>query len=192
MPPALDTELFDRVAAAGENDAEARKLELFLRVAVPGWQAAGCTRSTPSFGLVALDPALSDRYSTIWRSPTELLEGAIVIGWGPDWRRYVANALRKCRAVAREGLDSLYMEKHAPARFVDPVGECDEHGDFPDGDFPFGGAVRIGCGSGHYILGVSSLTQEEDDLVARLAVHYLLLIRGEGPYSPPEDPQLLS
>lgn len=182
MAPALDTELFDRVAAASEEDTEARQLKQFLRAAVTSWQAAGCTRSTPSFGLVALNPALADRYASIWCSPTELLEGGMVIGWGPEWHRYVANALRKCRAVAREGLDSLYMERHAPARFLNPVGEVDEHGDFPDGDFPFGGAVRIRRGSGHYIVGVSSLTQEEDDLVARLAGHYLMMIRVEGPY----------
>jgi hypothetical protein len=74
------------------------------------------------------------------------------------------------------------------------VEEFDDNGDLLDGDFPWGGAVTIGSGAKEYIVGVSSLTQEEDDLVARLAVHFLMMIRGEGPYSVPatqEDPEPL-
>jgi hypothetical protein len=186
MPRPLDTTLFDRVAAATRNDTDAQQLVQFLQAGVTSWQASGCARSTPSFGLVALSPKFAGQYSSVWSSPSQLMEGGMVLGWGPEWRRYVANALRKCRAVAREGLDSLYIANHEPSRFRDPVEEFDDNGEFLDGDFPWGGAVTMGSGPEEYIVGVSSLTQEEDDLVARLAVQFLMMIRREGPYSVPD------
>lgn len=93
----------------------------------------------------------------------------IVGGWGDEQHRYIANAIRKMRASARTGSDTLEMVE-AGAKldfdlFTDRV-ESEVKGAFPWGDFAHGGAAFVSFGDRTMLVAASFVTAEQDDLVA--------------------------
>ncbi len=94
-------------------------------------------------------------------------------GWGPDRDMYIANAVRKMRAMLREGLDTLYMKYgcYRDSHFKNVVDQTDEAGNFAWGDFPWGGAVEVQWGNLLLHGAVSCFDDDvDDDVVARLII----------------------
>ena len=131
------------------------------------WVRLGVIRNTiESFGFAVsfLEPEeLEKRYDD-----PELFVG-FVGGWGPEQTRYTANAIRKMRAAARTGSDTLEMvevgAKHGINLFEDKV-ESQVDGTYPWGEFPWGGAIFISFGDRTMMIATSFVTQDQDDLVA--------------------------
>ena len=109
---------------------------------------------------------------SVWNNPSELI--AFVAGWGDDQDRYCANAIRKIRPGARDGMDTQLIRLHYPELFVDKVESEEDDGTYTWGDFPWDGAVWADVpllGQGWRLLGaVSALPKEQDPIVARTLV----------------------
>jgi hypothetical protein len=140
-------------------------------LALQGDEEHGVTpliKDNDSFGLVICNLGYSTNFRMAWDRPDILLEGSIVIGWGPESPKYIANGLRKCRATARTGIDTIELN---PSGFVDAVPSVsnDPFRPFTWGDFPHGGARFVGLGDKQLLVGVSSLDADEDHLIAGLA-----------------------
>ena len=143
----------------------AGEVSKLLRHTTPQWAADGLIKSNDSFGM-AMAKIMTDGeyYADCWDNPYELIWFAA--GWGPEAERYMANAIRKMRASAREGVDSLDLLEHKPRLFRDEVGS--ERGDREHqwGDFPWGGAAYTNFGDKRLLTAVSCLKQQEDHWVA--------------------------
>ena len=139
-----------------------------IKQTVEFWGRIGIVKDVDSFGFaVVLQRELADG---VWDDPSEYV--SFVGGWGPDEYRYIANAVRKLRAAIRNADDTLtlldqedLLEEGATS-FLTPVGSQNEDGSIPWGDFPYGGAAYVNFGEEELLVGVSALSQEEDDLVA--------------------------
>ena len=98
-------------------------------------------------------------------------------GWGPDRDMYIANAVRKMRAMLREGLETLYMRLgcYQDTHFRDLVDQTDAIGNFAWGDFPWGGAVEVQLVSNLLLHGAVSCFDDDvdDDITARLILGIL-------------------
>ena len=111
---------------------------------------------------------------TLWDHPEEFVW--FVGGWGPSRDRYIANAIRKLRALLRPSYASYFQEFstldirfNVPEHFQDRVKSQDENGGFPWGDYPWGGGVVVTMGKELTLIGaVSCLTEIQDDTVTRL------------------------
>jgi hypothetical protein len=114
--------------------------------------------------------ALAHYHFTHWDDPQQFTW--LVVGWGSDGDRYIANALCKLRATLREHCDTLSIRQQYPSlrhfRDVIETQKRDEDGLFAWGDFPWGGATLVH--SGDFILpcAVSCLKEVEDDAVAKM------------------------
>lgn len=143
----------------------------------------GLVRANDSFGFAMAAPMwgedLENRLAggDFWDYPQDFVW--FVHGWGPDRDRYIANAIRKMRALLRphriaEGWgpltsdSTLEMRFDLPGAFRDKVDQQNPDGTFPWGDFPWGGAVRVDMGMLMLTGAVSCLSEIEDDMVARL------------------------
>lgn len=127
--------------------------------------SSGIITQRESFGFAMADPRAD--YEQLWDNPEKLI--ALVAFWGPDGLRLAANAVRKIRAAAREGIDTQTLRLRYPGRFLRPVESQEKgSGSFKWGDFPFDGAVWL-TSLGRRLLGaVSAYPQEEDPIVAAL------------------------
>ncbi len=138
--------------------------------------ASGLVKANESFGFAMAEPN-DDFDAELWDKPEEFVW--FVGGWGPDRDRYIANAIRKMRALLRPheviagygsmGCDStLELRFDFPEYFRDKVDSQNEVGTFPWGDFPWGGAAFVQMGDLILAGAVSALSEIEDDLTARL------------------------
>lgn len=114
-----------------------------------------------SFGFAMADFTLD--YEEHWDSPETLI--AFVAFWGPKGRRCAANAIRKIRPAAREGMDTQFMRLSYPELFCDQVESEEEDGTFTWGDFPYDGAVHLNV-MGRKLLGACSTFPKEQDPIA--------------------------
>jgi hypothetical protein len=120
--------------------------------------------SKPSFGFALATPDID--LTEVWDDPRQLI--ALVAYWGPEGPRYAANACRKLRPAAREGVDTEVLRREHPEAFRDIVESKEGDTAFPWGDFPWDGAAYTEV-QGRRLLGaVSALPKEEDPIVARL------------------------
>ncbi len=148
-----------------------------LRAVVETMAREGMIRSDHSFGLAMCKPELDediahavDSVFTNWDNP--YLTTWFTGGWGPKQSEYIANAVRKLRPLLRTGgrtLDARVVgERLALGDFINVVESVDENGNFPWGDFPWGGATYYTVGTLIIPVAVSSLREDEDDMVANL------------------------
>lgn len=136
------------------------------------WQASDLVKASDregdpivNFGFAMADPFVY-YHQKVWNDPYEL--AWLVGGWGPLRDRYIANALRKMRAAAREGFNTLRL-KHSPNHgdvFRDVVDSVENDGRFRWGDFPHGGAVSVEMGELNLLGAVSVYAEDEDGVVA--------------------------
>ena len=78
-----------------------------LGEAVPQWQSSGLLDKNNGFGVAVANPKFAGHFSHVWNSPIDLV--GFVVSWGPEGERYVANAIRKMRATARTGQNTLSL-----------------------------------------------------------------------------------
>ncbi len=171
-------ELVRHYADSEEQDAElGEELEDFLNPLVKNLRKYGKVKEGDSFGLVIANTEYAGRYSEIWDDPIALLTNGLVLGWGPEWQQFAANALRKMRAAARLGRNTLDVAANNPELFreVVPSFTKDRSNLFPWGDFPHGGAILegiAGTSSGQLLVGASALTAEEDEMISSITVEF--------------------
>jgi|GEM_PF-1060323 len=138
---------------------------------------SGLIKKTESFGFAMPRPRKSwYDLSSDWDDPESFIW--FVGGWGPQQDRYVANAIRKLRALLRyldkytannvKSLSTLDLRFFMPNLFEDVVNSANEDGTFSWGDFPWGGAVLQQMGDLKLIGAVSALTEIEDDFITKL------------------------
>lgn len=130
-----------------------------LALTIPRLMVGGIVKNKDSFGVAVADLRYTGNFRSVWDQPDKLI--GFVYGWGPEKDKYISNAARKIRAAARTSQDTLWIVQNCPELFEDV--------DSPDGDFPWGGATHV---RGE-LVGVSALTQEEDDWVARMIGGFL-------------------
>lgn len=132
----------------------------------------GVIKPQDSFGFAMMTPIQNDdleAWISEWNHPYAYTW--FVGGWGPDGNRYIANAVRKIRPLLRRCMEfsTLDMVLHGrPGKFQDIVDQIDGNGNFPWGDFPYGGAARVSYGPVQLIGACSAFTQFEDHLVTEL------------------------
>lgn len=172
----VSTMPFERVYTC--EDGSKIDLREFLDLhydAVQALAGSGLVKAKESFGFAMLAPIWEDDpfpEDDFWDKPEEFTW--FVGGWGPDRDKYIANAVRKLRPLVRvgmtdEGVDStLCMRFENPSLFQDPVDSVNDDGTFPWGDFPWGGAAAVIMGPLTVAGAVSTFSEIEDDMVARL------------------------
>lgn len=159
----LDVTRLPRQALYGpeENAVDLAATAAGLREAVDSWAQTGYVKKNTSCGFAAAHPDSfsdwDDPYKSTW----------FVAGWGPDADQYIANAVRKIRAVLRTRKDTLALRLTAPELFQDPVESKQADGGFPWGDFPWGGGTLVSVGNIVIPCAVSALWEVEDDAVAK-------------------------
>lgn len=155
-------------------------LDLHYEV-VQALAATGLIKANDSFGFAMLAPLTDDNIDMMdddgfWDKPESFVW--FVGGWGPKRDVYIANAVRKLRAIIRcqqygkiEAWSTLDLRMMEPAFFQDTVEKQNEDGTYPWGDFPWGGAVVMPFGEELSIAAaVSCLTEIEDDTAVRLII----------------------
>lgn len=155
-----------------------------LRQTVNSGITEGRYRDTTSLGFAMASP--DDNPWNNWNDPESLVW--LTAGWGPEKNRFVANAARKLRAVARIGEDTLGCTARASSPFEDVItmdeitGEkaliagSSDYSTFRWGDFPYGGGVTVQIGEVLLIGAISGLSQEEDHIVTRHVLDELALL----------------
>ncbi len=153
--------------------------ELFnekLRPVITSMMPSSLIRDTASLGF-ALAHSRHVLRNSVWVSDEPEMLVKMTAGWGPEKNRYIANAVRKLRFSARTHHDSIDALQF-PDLIDTPVDSVDERGDFPWGDFPYGGAVWVTPfipGELQMLGAVSGLSQEEDHMVATLILQIFAL-----------------
>jgi hypothetical protein len=137
--------------------------------AIKALMASGVIATKDSFGFALAYPG--NRGFGDWDNPERLI--ALVIHWGPDGPRYVANAVRKIRPAARNLDDTQHLRTGRSWLFQDKVESKDDEGRFPWGDFPWDGAVWHSALGVSLLGAVSAFPQEQDPIVARLILGVL-------------------
>lgn len=140
-----------------------------LRTTIDEMMERGLIAKKDSFGFAMAVPAVT--YKSSWDNPERLIW--FVVGWGPDGDRYIANAVRKIRAAAREGWNTQALRLNGSYRFQDEIESQDENGNFPWGDFPFDGAVYVDSLAGRLLGAVSAFPKEQDPIVASLILGFI-------------------
>ena len=159
----LDVATLPREAIHGGFDLA--EVALSMRAGIDELVRHGVVRPHASFGYAAGLPRRHAGPVPNWDDPTQLVW--FVGGWGPELERYVANAVRKLRALFRTGKDTLELRINDPDAFQDIVASAEEDGSFEWGDFPFGGATFVHSGEIFIPMSVSCLREVEDDAVAK-------------------------
>lgn len=153
------------------------------RDGVQSLASSGLIKPNESFGFAMTVPAmdLGPAPNGLWDKPEEFVW--FVGGWGPKRERYAANAVRKLRPLLRTGYGStLEMRFFAKGLFTDKVESEGAAGQYPWGDFPWGGAVEAVYGDLFLTGAVSCLTEIEDDTITRLILGCIAqrIIKGDG------------
>jgi hypothetical protein len=128
----------------------------------------GLVKHNDSFGFAMATPMDTDTYYDVvklWDDPEQFTW--FVGGWGPNKDRYIANAVRKMRALLREKADTLDLRFNNPGSFRDKI-ESVVNGTYPWGDFPWGGACFVTMGDLVLAGAISCLSEIQDDFVTRL------------------------
>lgn len=180
----VSTMSFERVYTC--DDGSKIDLREFLDLhydAVQALAGSGLVKNKDSFGFAMAAPMWDEDLDVLqqrdrfWDKPDEFVW--FVGGWGDERDRYIANAIRKLRALLRphkliEGWNplgvtsTLEMRFDLPGLFRDKVDQQNPDGTFPWGDFPWGGGVKVHMGPLTLAGAVSCLSEIEDDMVARL------------------------
>jgi hypothetical protein len=167
---------FDQIyQCEDDTDINLRKLLDDHYDGVMGLQAGGLFKATESFGFAMAAPRIGNitNLNKVWDDADQFVW--FVGGWGDQRERYIANAIRKMRALLR--LDEYHLQwpstldirlKGGQHHFRDIVDSVDEDGNYPWGDFPWGGATIVHMGDLVLVGAVSALSEIEDDFVARL------------------------
>jgi hypothetical protein len=150
--------------------------------AIQALAAAELIKANESFGFAMAEPMWDEDLETLqardafWDYPEHFVW--FVGGWGPNRDRYIANAVRKMRALLRpvingyDGMNTMFEStldiRISPSFFSDTVDSQNDDGTFPWGDFPWGGAAFVRMGGLTMAGAVSCLSEIEDDMVARL------------------------
>ena len=145
-----------------------RELEPVLNV----MGTAGIVRENTSFGFAMAEPIVDapDDFSIdYWDDPYKF--AWFVGGWGDEKDRLIANAVRKLRPLLRRQdewstLDMRFFSEEKP--FMNTVNSRDDDGNYPWGDFPWGGASVRQFGRLHVIGACSGFSEIEDDMVTNL------------------------
>jgi hypothetical protein len=145
----------------------------------------GRYKHTDTVGFAMMNPGVNPIVD--WNDPSEI--GWLVGGFGLGYRRYIANAARKLRPLAREGEgDTLSMTLRSRSPFRDVitpeqielekswVAERPDQGVFHWGDFGYGGAVTVTVGDVMVSFAISGLTQQEDHVVASYIANEVALL----------------
>lgn len=164
------------------SEINLRELLESHRGGVEALASSGLVKPNESFGFAMMAPAVYPEITSgEWNEPEEYVW--FVGGWGPKRDRYIANAIRKIRPLVRTTYDSsLSMRFFHPDLFEDKVESSDADGNYPWGDFPWGGAVDARFGALCLIGAVSCLSEIEDDTVTRLILGCIAqrIIKGDG------------
>jgi hypothetical protein len=98
-------------------------------------------------------------------------------GWGLKGEVYIANAVRKLRAVLRTGMDTarlaVIQTKGQGRPFLNPVTSINGDGTMSWGDFAYAGGVIVRVGETEVPVAVSALPQIDDDTVAKYLGGYV-------------------
>ena len=167
---------FDTKISFTETDYNMRKYITAWRPILSAMMDNGVLKQNKSFGFAMMPPMWHDErnerepWTYKWDNPYEYTW--FVGGWGPDRDRYIANAVRKIRPLLRLDMYDSTLEMVDLAQpeqmFQDVVGQTDDNGNFPLGDFPHGGAVEIRRKSLTLVVACSAYTAEQDDLVSNM------------------------
>ncbi len=128
--------------------------------------------SSDSFGFAMASPQTScSTFHESWDDPSKLVW--FVGGWGPNRDRYIANAARKLRALARPMRrtcweSTLEIRMSNPDHFQEVVETQNNDGTFSWGDFPYGGAASLRLGNLWLAGACSAFSQVEDQIVTSL------------------------
>jgi hypothetical protein len=137
----------------------------------------GLIDDNKSFGFAMMPPVFEDDDpddDPDWDDPLELVW--FTGGWGADRFRYIANAVRKLRPLARDGEQEMLCHwstldivfDPASKVFQNPVPSQTDEGLYPWGDFPHGGAVVMQFGPLTLTGACSAFHQIDDDTVTRV------------------------
>ncbi len=159
-----------------------------LKPAVDALARAGYVKKKDSFGITIARPEWNNRRddgpSKSWDNPEQF--AWCVGGWGPDRDLYIANTIGKMRALLREGAEStLALRFQGFDGWQDIIDTKGLKKDFPFGDFPYGGAVRLQMGPLTVRVAISTFTEMEDHATSLGAAGLLgaKILAGEGlPY----------
>ena len=154
---------------ADGSKIEVAKFISDLKPAIEAFTSSKLIKANPSFGFAMAAPQIVGNYfnGELWDDPYKFVW--FVGGWGDDRDRYIANAVRKMRAMLREGTRSSLDIRFSQEYFFRDVVDSKEHdGRFRWGDFPWGGAVFIQMGSLILEGAISCLSEIEDDVIARV------------------------
>ena len=144
---------------------------LEMRGVIEELMGQGSIKRSPNFGFAMAGPASVEVLQLQWDKPYESTQ--LVVGWGDEAARYIANAVRKLRPMLRVGRDTLWMRTEASTQFRDSVDSVQDDGTFQWGDFPWGGGTLVGCGDLVLPVAVSGFSETEDDFVAKFIAGYL-------------------
>jgi hypothetical protein len=158
-----------------EAGVDLAEVALEMRPTIERMMFDGIIEERESFGFALARPM--PRYSDHWDHPSVLV--ALVVHWGPEGPRYAANACRKLRAAAREGMDTESIRLHYPLKFRDVVESQNADGSFPWGDFPYDGAAYVEVQGCRLLGAVSAYPKEQDPMVARFMTNRIGLIMFE-------------
>ena len=148
----------------GTNAAVAlNPIVLGLKPVIDKLMELGMIPRKESFGYALATPEID--HTQVWDNPQQLI--GLVAYWGPEGPRYAANACRKIRAAAREGVDTEVLRRARPETFRDIVESKEGDTEFPWGDFPFDGAAYSIVQHLHLLGAVSALPKEQDPIIAR-------------------------
>jgi hypothetical protein len=153
----------------GIAEVNLNEVVMRLQPVIDTMMSYGVITAKDSFGYALADPQAN--LLEVWDDPSRLI--AMVVYWGPEGPRYAANACRKIRPAAREGMDSEDLRRDHKDLFRDTVPSKEGDTEFEWGDFPWDGAVYTRV-QGRRLLGaVSALPKEQDPVVARLITGFI-------------------
>lgn len=149
-----------------------RELEPVLNVMGTAGIIAETENFDYSFGFAMAEPIIDpidDFRIDYWDDPYKF--AWFVGGWGDEKDRLIANAVRKLRPLLRRQdewstLDMRFFSEEKP--FMNTVNSRDDDGNYPWGDFPWGGASVRQFGRLHVIGACSGFSEIEDDMVTNL------------------------
>jgi len=142
-------------------------IPLMLQTGIEALQNDGMLRGSESIGIALAKPVSGQLCEWSWDNPYDFTW--FVAGWGPEARRFIANAVRKLRPMLRERMDTLQLRIHRPDAFRNAVKSANTKGNFPWGDYPWGGATFVRVGDMVIPVAVSGdLPEVEDDAVAKI------------------------
>lgn len=143
-----------------------------LKPAILALQEIGLIKDNASFGVAISIPYWEgdEKLSGTFETAPET-HVAFIGGWGEEWQRYAANAVRKMRPLYRNDNACMTTQQvfdYDKGSFDNPVDSVDAGGNYPWGDFPYGGGAWVQGGDVALCVAVSALHMIEDDAIAYL------------------------